>query len=180
MDLAANGAGAAAVRIDRDPLHTMDTDDLQVSDLTLFMTTLGVIEILAAHAIDRCGTGEDPTVAVNLALPAKTQVSVSPTQVSVSLVSSRSGFVDPLPGTRVIHDDTQVGQRTNGAGGPVAPSPTLVAAAVDVASDVTMAFGLLAPLQADRDGNLIRNSINAEHAAQIRYRAEHSTHVALA
>jgi hypothetical protein len=31
MDLAANGAGAAAVRIDRDPLHTMDTDDLRVA-----------------------------------------------------------------------------------------------------------------------------------------------------
>lgn len=170
VDLAVDGAGAAAVRIDRDPLHTRDTDELQVSDLTLFMTTLAVLEILAAHAIDRCGTGGDATVAVNLAIPAGAAA-------GVNLVSSRDGFIDPLTGTRVLTNDTPVGQRTVVLEDLWPPSPTLVAAAVDVASDVTSAFGLPAPLQADRNGNLIRSYINADHIALITHWADHSAHV---
>lgn len=166
--LGSDGTGAAAIRVDHGRIEREPKGrPLAVLDVHLFLAALGVVELLAGHAIGRCGTGGTATALVHLDVRGGTVV----------LGHVRRQVLRQLPNARPS-SSTPIGRRTVALDDVWPASPGLVSACAVLLSDVTGPLGVPTPLQADRGGRIRRPYIEREILGDLqRWADDHSIDV---
>lgn len=149
--LTSTGGGAGAIRLDHERFTDEPGQPVALLDVWLFMAALALGEMLAAHAVDRCGTGGTATALVNLEVIGDDAVKLAHRRFH--------HFLRQLGRTRRPPASTPVGRRTVALDDLWPPSSGLVSVCAALISDVTGPFGVPTPYQADREGRIRRRYV---------------------